>query len=275
MHVTFLGTGAAMPLPDRVQTGLLLTAGDRTLLVDCGAGVLHRLSQTDPGYEAVSTVLLTHHHLDHVADLLPLLKARWLAGETHLEVVGPAGTKALLDDLLSVHDYLRDRVDLRVREVAPDRSFEVAGFAVESFETRHSVPCLAYRFEDAFCFSGDSEAFAGLANFADGCRVLAHDCSFPDTVDVSNHPTPTQLGEALAAADADVGRLYLTHCYPHTEGNHEGMLASVRAAYDGDVRFARDGLRVEVRTEGADGGAGMDADAAGNADADGDADTDG
>ena len=69
MRVTFLGTGSAMPVADRVQTGLLVeaTPGDRApLLVDCGAGVLHRLSQTDPGYEAVSTVLLTHHHLDHV-----------------------------------------------------------------------------------------------------------------------------------------------------------------------------------------------------------------
>jgi ribonuclease BN (tRNA processing enzyme) len=246
MHVTFLGTGAAMPLPDRVQTGLLVEDAEDRLLVDCGAGILHRLSRTDAGYEGVSTVLLTHHHLDHVSDLLPLLKARWLAGEEHLTVVGPTGTKALLDDLLDVHDYLAGRVDLQVREVVAGESFSVAGFDLEAFETRHSMPCLAYRFGDRFCFSGDSEAFEGLARFADGCQVLAHDCSFPDSVDVSNHPTPTQLGEALAAAEVDVDHVYLTHCYPHTEGNHSAMLDSVTAAYDGDVRFARDGLRVEL-----------------------------
>ncbi|MFB6154545.1 MAG: MBL fold metallo-hydrolase [Haloferacaceae archaeon] len=243
MQVTFLGTGSAMPLPDRVQTGLLLRRGDHTLLVDCGSGVLHRLSQTDVGYEEVSTVLLTHHHLDHVSDLLALLKARWLAGEEHLTVVGPAGTKALLDDLLSVHEYLDGRVDLRVREVGAE-SFEVGGFDVEGYETRHSATCLAYRFGDAFTFSGDSEAFAGLASFADGCEVLAHDCSFPDEVDVSNHPTPTQLGEALAGVD--VGRVYLTHLYPHTEGKHSEMLAAVESRVDADVRFARDGLRFEI-----------------------------
>ncbi|MEF8781451.1 MAG: MBL fold metallo-hydrolase, partial [Haloferacaceae archaeon] len=38
MDVTFLGTGSAMPVPERVQTGLLLERGDRTLLVDCGSG---------------------------------------------------------------------------------------------------------------------------------------------------------------------------------------------------------------------------------------------
>ena len=252
MRVTFLGTGAAMPVADRVQTGLLVEAapGDRRpLLVDCGAGVLHRLSQTDPGYEAVSTVLLTHHHLDHVSDLLALLKARWLAGEEHLSVVGPPGTKGLLDGLLGVHDYLDGRVDLQVREVHPDSEFEVAGFEVTARETRHSMQCLAYRFsdpgsDDDFVFSGDSEAFEGLAAFADGARVLAHDCSFPDEVDVDNHPTPSQLGRALAGHDVD--RVYLTHLYPHTEGRHDGMLESVRSHFDGDVRIARDGLRFQV-----------------------------
>ncbi|MEZ3144172.1 MBL fold metallo-hydrolase [Halobaculum sp. MBLA0143] len=279
MRVTFLGTGSAMPHPERVQTGVLVeaAAGDASpLLVDCGAGVLHRLSQTDPGYEAVSTVLLTHHHLDHVADLLPLLKARWLAGEEHLRVVGPAGTKELVDDALAVHDYLDGRIDLSVREVGADERVELAGVTVDTYRTRHSVDCLAYRFEPregdatdavgdadageengerdadarrepgAFVFSGDSEAFPGLASFADGARVLAHDCSFPDGVDVDGHPTPTQLGAALAEADADVERVYLTHQYPHTDGEEESMVAAVESQFDGDVRVARDGLRFRV-----------------------------
>jgi len=243
MRITFLGTGSAMPTGERFQTGVLLSEDGRRLLVDCGSGVLHRLQQSGVGYEDVSTVLLTHHHLDHVADLLPLLKARWLAGEEHLEVVGPEGTKALLDDLLDVHDYLDGRVDLQVREVGA-HEFEVAGFDVEGYETRHSLPTLAYRFDDRFTFSADSEAFEGLANFADGSAVLAHDCSFPDDVDVANHPTPATLGEALSGVE--VGRVYLTHLYPHTDGRHEEMLDSIAESYDGDVRFAEDLLSVEL-----------------------------
>ncbi len=247
MRVTFLGTGSAMPTGERYQTGIVVTdeERDRHLLVDCGSGVLHRLQQSGIGYEEISSVLLTHHHLDHVADLLPLLKARWLAGEEHLEVVGPTGTKALVDDLIEVFDYLKERMDLRVREVGA-HDFEVAGFEIEGYETRHSLPCLAYRFGDQFTFSGDSEAFEGLANFADGCDVLAHDCSFPDDVDVDNHPTPTQLGAALAGSEADIGKVFLTHLYPHTEGRHEEMLSSIEAEYDGDVRFADDLRTVEL-----------------------------
>ncbi|MFC7042478.1 MBL fold metallo-hydrolase [Halonotius sp. GCM10025705] len=249
MEVTFLGTGSAMPTGDRMQTGLLVTHDDRRLLVDCGSGVLHRLAATDAGYEGVSTVLLTHLHLDHVADLLPLLKARWLAGEEHLEVVGPVGTKGLVDGLLSVHGYLDGRVDLQVREIVASETVSVGGFSVESRETQHSIDGLAYRFtvdgDDAeFAFSGDTEAFAGMARFVEGCRVVAHDCSFPDSVDVDGHPTPSQLGEAFA--DSDVDHLYLTHLYPHTEGTHEEMCASVAESFDGEVHVARDGLRVSV-----------------------------
>jgi len=145
MELTVLGTGSAMPVPERVQAGYLLDDGDRSLLVDCGSGVLQRLAGTGTGYEGVSTVLLTHHHLDHVAALMPLLKARWLAGEEHLEVVGPSGTKALVDGLLDVHDYLDGRIDLSVREVSPAGSFSAGGFDVVARETRHSMECFAYR----------------------------------------------------------------------------------------------------------------------------------
>jgi len=257
MRVTFLGTGSAMPTGERFQTGILLESAGGTLLVDCGSGVLHGLRRTEVGYEGVDAVLLTHHHLDHVSDLMALLKARWLAGATELTVAGPDGTEELVTDLLGVHDYLQGRMDLSVREVGPE-SFSLAGFDVTGFEVRHSMYCLAYRFAESdaseesdgqspsFVFSGDTEAFPELVEFADGAAVLAHDCSFPDSVDVDNHPTPSELGAALADADGEVGRVYLTHLYPHTDGRHDEMLDSVAERYDGEVRFASDGLSLDI-----------------------------
>lgn len=250
MRVTFLGTGAAMPTGERFQTGLLVEDPDgdaESLLVDCGSGVLHGLASTSVGYEGIESVLLTHHHLDHVSDLMALLKARWLAGEKELEIVGPRGTESLVEGLLSVHEYMQDRFDLTFREIAPG-SFSLAGYDIEAVETVHSMYCLAYRFESAdaiFTFSADTEAIESVIDLAEGSAVLAHDCSFPDGIDVENHPTPSQLGEVLAGRE--VGRVYLTHLYPHTEGHHEEMIESVEAHFDGDVRIARDGLSVNLR----------------------------
>ncbi|MFB6094044.1 MAG: MBL fold metallo-hydrolase [Halanaeroarchaeum sp.] len=243
MRLTFLGTGSAMPDGERMQSGLLLEDGERTLLVDAGSGVLHRLARTRAGYEGVDAVLLTHHHADHVSDLLPLIKARWLAGEEAIEVVGPPGTDALLQDFFAVYEYLEGRVDVSVREVEAG-SFSVAGFGVDAIETRHSLPGLAYRFDDRLTVSGDTEAFSAMGDFAAVGDVLVHDCSFPDGVDVSNHPTPSALGEALAGSD--VAELYLTHLYPHTNGEHEAMIASITAHFDGEVEVAADGRTISV-----------------------------
>jgi len=250
MRLTFLGTGSAMPTGRRAQSGTLLEADGHALLVDCGSGVLDALARTEPGYEGVDGVLLTHHHLDHVSDLDVLLKARWLAGETDLTIAGPPGTADLVSDLLSVHEYMQDRLDLTLVDIE-DPTVSLAGFDGEWLETRHSMQCFAYRLTPSaggptVALSGDSEAFPELVEFADGAAVFVHDCSFPDEVDVSNHPTPTSLGRALADADAELGRVYLTHLYPHTEGRHEEMLASLADQYDGDVRFAEDGLSMTV-----------------------------
>ncbi len=243
MRLTFLGTGSAMPTGDRVQTGLLLEAEDRRLLVDVGSGALHALASTEMGYEGVDALLLTHHHLDHVSDLMPLLKARWLAGEESFEIVGPPGTEALVEGLHEVHDYMQDRIDLSIREIEPETT-TVAGFQVAAMETDHSMYCFAYRFDDQVTFSGDSEAMAELVDFAESGSILIHDCSFPDEVDVSNHPTPDSLGQVLAGAALD--RVFLTHLYPHTRGKHEAMLDSIGSHYDGDVEFAYDGKRIEI-----------------------------
>jgi len=254
MRLTFLGTGSAMPTGERFQTGLLLESGDDTLLVDCGSGVLHGLARTSGGYETVDAVLLTHHHLDHVSDLFPFLKARWLAGATEVTVAGPTGTRELLDGLFDVHEYMQGKLDLTVREVDVG-TVSLAGFEIDAMEVRHSMRCFAYRFatqndgpgsEGPVVFSGDTEAFTDLVEFADGAAILAHDCSFPDDVDVSNHPTPSALGQVLAEADAEVGRVYLTHLYPHTDSRHEEMLDSIGEHWEGDVRFARDGLSLDI-----------------------------
>jgi len=238
MRVTFLGTGSAMPSRDRVQTGILVETGGSSVLVDCGSGVLHALSRTDVGYRDLDCVLLTHLHLDHVSDLLALLKARWLTEAGSLCVVGPPGTTDLLTGLLDVFDYLDGRLAVDVRDRGTG-TFAVAGVDVAAYETHHSVRTHAYRLDDAFTFSADAD----LAAFAAG-TTLAHDCSFPDDVESPNHATPTALGRALAGRAFD--GVYLTHCYPHTDGRHEEMLAAVRAGYDGDVAFAHDGLVIDV-----------------------------
>ena len=143
MRLTLLGTGSALPSPTRLQTGAIVERAGDTLLVDCGSGITRRLAQATIDYREVDTVLLTHTHLDHVADLPTLAKARLLEGHEAFTVVGPQGTRDVCDALFAV-DELADRLTLSVRELPEGTDpFAVGEIAIER-TSRTSVPSFTY-----------------------------------------------------------------------------------------------------------------------------------
>lgn len=79
-HLTVLGTCGAWPEAHRAASGLLLDRdGHRLVLalaLDLGYGTHPRLAA--PGAEP-DTVVITHEHLDHCADLGALARARHAA----------------------------------------------------------------------------------------------------------------------------------------------------------------------------------------------------
>lgn len=244
MEVTILGTGAAIPSAERVQSGTLLARDDRTLLVDCGSGTLHRLAQAGIDHTTIDTVLLTHHHLDHVCDLPGLLKARVLDGHPSLTIHGPPGTRGVCDHLFSIDDIGR-RADCSIVEhTHEDLTLRVQEIPIEGAQTTHSKPCFAYRFDDVLSISGDTAPNAEVFALADGVDTLIHECSFPDGTHTDGHSTPTALGRGLA--DIDVERVFLTHIFPIAESEREEMAATVGTFTDASVAVATDLERIHI-----------------------------
>jgi ribonuclease BN (tRNA processing enzyme) len=244
MRVTLLGTGSALPSPERLQTGVLLADDENRLLVDCGSGVVHRLAQVDVDPRAIDAVLLTHHHLDHVADLPTLAKARVLRDHAPLRIAGPPGTAEVCDNLFAVDD-LGERTDHEITEHEPrDGPLELAGFEIRSTETTHSKRCFAYRFGDALAISGDTAPDEDVFGLADGIDTLVHECAYPDGVDSAGHTTPSELGDGLRGVDID--RLYLTHLFPSAEAEADAIRETVADRVDADVRIATDRGTVHI-----------------------------
>ncbi len=244
MELTFLGTGSAMPSPTRLQTSLLVEDDGHTLLVDCGSGATHRLAQADTDHNAVDAVLVTHTHLDHVADLSTLVKARWLDDTPDLTVYGPPGTADVVETLLSV-DNLTERANVDVIELdGGDGSFDLGPHRISYTETTHSAVCFAYRFGDQLTISGDTAPDESVFALADGSEVVVHECAFPDGVDSAGHTTPTDLREGLEAIS--VGQLYLTHLYPETEPHTAALRTTVNSAVEGSVSVPDDLERVRI-----------------------------
>ncbi len=238
MELTFLGTGSAFPSPTRLQTSLLLEESDHTLLVDCGSGATHRLAQTNKSHNEVDAVLLSHTHLDHVADLSTLVKARWLDENPRLDVYGPPGTSDVVETLLGVDD-LTERAEIHVTELTPtDEQFTLGPHRISYTDTTHSALCFAYRFDGRLTISGDTAPDASVFALADGSDILVHECAFPDGVGSAGHTTPTELRDGLREISVD--RVYLTHLFPETESEKAELKTTVGSAVDGAVSVPDD-----------------------------------
>lgn len=93
VRLTLLGTAAALLDPDRAHTGLLLTAGgERHYLIDCGVGIARRIVQAGVAPAEVDTVLLTHLHFDHTADIPAFTIGGWMLSRPGpYRLYGPPG----------------------------------------------------------------------------------------------------------------------------------------------------------------------------------------
>jgi ribonuclease Z len=247
IEATLLGTGVGIPHSGRAQAGLVLKA-EKPLLFDCGAGVLLRLAEAEVSPLEIGSVVLTHLHLDHVSDLLPLAKARWLLGERRMAVYGPEGTEGWFEQVRSLYPYLEE-LDVSVTTVRPGDEFVLSGLEIRAGKAVHSVPALGYRIESetkTIVYSGDTEPAPSIRDLAEGADLLVHECSFPEPFVVTNHSTPRRLG--LTFNGAGIKRIVLTHLYPQTIGLEAEMVRDVRAALGDEARVevGRDLHRIGV-----------------------------
>lgn len=242
LTVTLLGTGSGIPQPGRSQSALLIRDKGLMLLFDCGAGTLNRLTEAGISPEDIDSVFLTHLHLDHIADLLPLLKARWLMDTPAPTVFGPVGTERWLRATVSLYPYLSE-MRVKVRELVAEEGISVDSIEVSTAETVHSVVSLGYRIDGSasVVYSGDTEATPNIAELADGSDILVHECSFPEGFDVTNHSTPKKLAENLG----DVARAVLTHFYPQCSGREDEMATQVSEGAGVPVVAGRDRMIIE------------------------------
>ena len=249
MKVTILGSGTAIPVPDRLPSGVLVTAADQVILIDLGPGVLRQLAKLGFGPDQITAVLLTHYHTDHTADLAALLFALrnpQFKGRPPLTILGHTGLHTLLSDLTQAWPWLAPNgYDLDVREIAPG-SFRLGEIEVMAVAIEHTAASLAYRITDpkghSVALSGDADECDGLSDVAAGTDLFICEAAFPDGQKVSGHITPSIAGAAAQAANAKA--LCMTHFYPECEG--ADLLAQARKTYDGEVFLAQDLMEFDL-----------------------------
>lgn len=247
MQVTILGSGTCVPSLDRHPCSILVRIGTKNILVDAGPGTMGQLLKVGVTIDDLDLVLFSHFHLDHCAEMAPLLFATKYPGfdrKKKLVLAGGTGLKELYENLNHAYSGYLDMPD----EIFQMVEFEETGqfdpeldqIKISYSEVCHRPESRAYRFEDAsgwsVVYSGDTDYSSSLIHLSTGADILICECALPDKLKVKGHLTPSLAGEI--AQKAGVKQLVLTHFYPECET--ADIVLECKATFNGTIRLASD-----------------------------------
>lgn len=252
MELVTVGTGTVAPSARRTAPCHWVGHGDLRILLDCGAGALHRLAEFGLPWHQVTHVILTHFHPDHFGELPMLVYALRHAVATPrgdpLVILGPAGTVRLVKALAQgFGPWLLDPgFPIAILDVRDGEPFPLAAeVSLETCRVPHTPESVAVSITTPagrLVYTGDTGPSPELAQWAGGCDLLLAECSLPQALAVDIHLTPEQAGDL--AREAGAHRLVLTHFYPPVETQDPARAAGTR--FTGPIAVAGDGDRFTI-----------------------------
>ena len=280
MKVTLLGTGSPLPSATCAGPSTLVQAGAHNILVDAGRAVVLRLVGAMCPPPAVTAVLLTHLHSDHICDLNDVVTTRWVASPAAgpLDIYGPPGTRQMVDGMLAMlsadvgyrldhHDDLRavGAPVVTVHEVSAGDSVVIGDVTVHVHPTDHRpvAPTIGFRIEHdgkVAALAGDTIPCDGLDTLCAGADVYVQTVVREDLVrtfagliptgqrflDILDYHSTVQQA-AQTAARAKVHTLLLTHFVPPLQpGQEDEWRAMAAEHFGGDIVVGPDLTSVEV-----------------------------
>jgi ribonuclease BN (tRNA processing enzyme) len=267
MQLTVLGCRGGMPANGQPSSGYLVDTGGSHLLLDCGPGIATALTANFDA-SIVDAVIISHLHIDHCHDLLPLGKSllaplalsHYPGADTKPDTPSaelplvplfvPAGARPILDtwsSLLTIETMpLLDRVfdgAFEVREYRPDDTFTIGDSTIEFVELRHSKPNCGVRIcspSGSVAYTGDTGVTDALVRLAAEVDLFVAEASLERT-DFGPHGHLCAADAARAAAAAKARELLLTHFPSNDETWLKARLAEATELFPRRVHLARPG----------------------------------
>jgi ribonuclease Z len=248
--LVILGSANSIPDIEHENTYLMVVGAEHTLLVDCVGNPIPRLQKAGADLNAITDLILTHFHPDHVAGVPMLLMSLWLLGRrAPLNIYGLAYTLERTESMMKLYNYEKwpgffpvSFNPLPAAELTPVISF--ADIRVFASPVKHLIPTIGLRFEfplsrKSAAYSCDTEPCAAVTRLAEGVDLLIHEATGAS----EGHSSAAQAGVAATQAHAHV--LSLIH-YPTQGVNLDALLEEARQTYSGPVSLATDFLSYDM-----------------------------
>ncbi|PLR83762.1 hypothetical protein CVD25_12040 [Bacillus canaveralius] len=243
MKLTVIGCWGGYPKINEASTGYLLEENGFKLLIDCGSGVLSKL-QNIIQPEEINSVILSHYHADHIADIGVLQHARLIQSflgkkMDELPIYAPESEQEFPK---LTHKNITNGVEYHPAEV-----LTVGPFSIRFLRTDHPVPCYAMRIETGgkvFVYTADTSYKHELEQFSKDADLLLCECNFYKEQDGKNAGHMNSLDAGKLAAVANVKRLILTHL-PHY-GDIQRLKEEAAEVFNGPILVASENLSITL-----------------------------
>jgi len=254
MRLRVLGSSGA-EFPGKMTPGFLV---DDSLLLD--AGTIGAVLNEDEQW-AITDILLTHAHLDHIKGIPFLADNIILRNSGHQVRIRSAAPvlKALKDNLLNDSiwpDFTAipepGSAVLLLDVIEPLKEYAINGYRVTAYEVNHSVPAVGYVVEDSqgkrLLYTGDTGPTEAIWEENDR-RIHAAiiEVSMPDSMREmalkTGHLTAGLLGAELKKMKRVPDRILVTHPKPQYIST---IMDELKGVDHGNIELLKDGEEYEI-----------------------------
>ncbi|AQW54510.1 MBL fold metallo-hydrolase [Streptomyces violaceusniger] len=232
MELVILGSaGGPQPHPGKAAPATAVVVDGDIHVIDCGNGVGRQIVSAGLELTDLRSVLVTHHHVDHNADLGALVHLAWTAARCEpVDVYGPAPLESMIKQYLELNEPdISHRESLgrpalagvfRPHEVSgPGTVHEADGVRISAAVATHPpMPSFSYRVDThgrSVVVSGDTARCDEVVELSRGAGVLVHEAYSPD-----------HLAEFMAGSNTKVERLRQHFARAHTSAEDAGRVAA-------------------------------------------------
>ncbi|MGR5168418.1 MBL fold metallo-hydrolase [Vibrio astriarenae] len=274
VYLQVLGAGGPELTSDNASTSYLLwDDGKPKILIDAGPSTAQNFIKTGAKIADLDAILISHMHVDHVADLISLIKSSYFeTRDSSLPIYGPTGNHLTpsmteyMERLLGLNglfpylnNFIAEAPDetfskanykIHAHDIAPTiepTQLKIGSMTLESADAMHGgVPALAwsisYKGKTVFV-TGDSSGPKHLASMAKSADLIIAHNALPESYSghvEKLHMKPSTIADIVA--DSQAHTLVFSHFLAQTNKSVEQANTQevIEKSFRGKMSFAND-----------------------------------